>query len=389
VSRSRLWFGELRRSSFCKTQLQKGARQSRPLADGHRSARSPNLPLKALLLWVLLWCGGGCLARSTGQDFATRLSAMDELLETGDKTGAEKLLAAALNEAEHFGLDDPRRAVALSVGSAYHSLGRYVAAEGSYRRAVELWKRRGVLNGELIRCVGNLAVLYTETAQYGKADRLELRSLAERATASGLDDADVAWLHATVGVLDFRRARYAEAERHEKAALAVWERLAPRGFETMQILNSLGLVQARTARYAEALSSYDRALKIVEAAATPAYSMQVLLLANLGTIHLIMSGPSAAETFYTKALALAENMLGPEHPLTGRILTCYAVVLKRTKRNTQAKDVERRARVILQARPRDDFSGLLVDAGEILKRPYCGVVPVPWQVGVILHRPPG
>jgi tetratricopeptide (TPR) repeat protein len=361
---------ELHQSIHVRMQLltKKGRRSRRSTALGSLTT-SAKPPINALLLCVLLWFGGSCLGRSDGQDFATRLTAVDELLEAGDKAGAEKLLAAALNEVEQLEPDDPRLAVALSkLSFAYHSLGRYVAAEGSYRRAVELWKRRGVLNGDLIRCVGNLAVLYTQTAQYGKADRLELGSLASRASASGMDDADVAWLHATVGVLDFRRARYTEAERHQNAALAVWERLAPQGFETLQILNNLGLVQAKTRRYAEALSSYDRALRIADAAVTPTHSMQILLLANFGTIHLIMSGPLAAETFYTRALTLAENRLGANHPLVGRILSCYAVVLKRSKRKAQAAVMERRARAILQARPQNDFSHLLVDAGEILKR---------------------
>ena len=107
--------------------------------------------------------------------------------------------------------------------------------------------------------MGNLAVLYIETGQFGKAERLDLRSLTSRASEWKLDDADVAWLLATLGMLEYRRARYAEAERHQEAALAIWERLAPKGRKTAQILNNLGLVQTKTGRHADALSSYERA----------------------------------------------------------------------------------------------------------------------------------
>jgi hypothetical protein len=49
--------------------------------------------------------------------------------------------------------------------------------------------------------------------------------------------------------------------------------------------------------------------------------MQALLLANLGTTHLLLNGPMEAESSYTQALAVAENRMGAAHPLVGRILS--------------------------------------------------------------------
>jgi tetratricopeptide (TPR) repeat protein len=163
------------------------------------------------------------LVSAEPDDFAARLCAADEMWEAGEKGGAEKLLLAALREAPNVRKDDFRRATVLSkLAYAYHSRRRYTAAEGCYRRAIGIWKDRGDWNGELVRSIGNLAALYAEIGQYAKADRLELRSLVARASEFRLDDADTAWLLATLGVLEYRRARYAEAERDQNAALRCW-----------------------------------------------------------------------------------------------------------------------------------------------------------------------
>ena len=214
-----------------------------------------------------------------------------------------------------------------------------------------------------------MAALYAETDQYAKSDRLELRSVVARASEFGLDHADAAWLLATLGVLEYRRARYADAERDQNAALAISEKVAPNGPATSQILNNLGLIQLRTRRYAEALSSFRRPAAVGEAAMNPDYPMQALLLANLGTTHLLLNGPTEAEPFYTRALALAENRIGTEHPLVGRILSCYAVVLRQTNRKGQAKDIERHAKAIVQEHSRETFSQMVINVGDILARP--------------------
>ena len=100
----------------------------------------------------------------------------------------------------------------------------------------------------------------------------------------------------------------------------------------------------------------------------PDYSMQALLLANLGTTHLVVRGPWAAEPFYKRALPIADSRLGAAHPLVGRILSCYAVVLKQTQRKAEAKAAERHARAIWQADARNDLGRFMVDASELSRR---------------------
>jgi tetratricopeptide (TPR) repeat protein len=320
-------------------------------------------------LWFGISATAVCLT-AYADDLAISLRTADKLWEAGNKAAAEKLLLNALRATQGVERDGTRRASVLSkLGSAYLSEGRYTAAESCYRRAIDIWKQRAETHEELVRAVGNLAVLYLETGQYAKADRLQLRSIVAQFSGSNRESADVSWLLATQGVLDYRCGRYAEAETNQNDALAIAEKLAPLGPEITQILNNLGVVQLRTRRYGAALSSYRRALAIADAAGTVADSTKALLLANLGTAHLMTSGPSYAEPFYVDALASARDSPGSTDLLLGRILWCYAVVLRQTNRNEEAERMERRSTHILQKRSRHESSHMLVDSRELLRRP--------------------
>ncbi|MDA2913832.1 tetratricopeptide repeat protein [Acidobacteriia bacterium AH_259_A11_L15] len=53
-----------------------------------------------------------------------------------------------------------------------------------------------------------------------------------------------------------------------------------------------------------------------------------------------------AEPLYQRALAIWEKALGPEHPFVAQGLENYAVLLRKTNRHAEAKELEARARAI-------------------------------------------
>jgi hypothetical protein len=58
---------------------------------------------------------------------------------------------------------------------------------------------------------------------------------------------------------------------------------------------------------------------------------------------------AAAETLYQRALVLAERTLGPLHPVTAEVLECYADLLARTARLSEATAMKHRAEAIWKA----------------------------------------
>jgi hypothetical protein len=89
---------------------------------------------------------------------------------------------------------------------------------------------------------------------------------------------------------------------------------------------------------------------------------------NVGTFQFIVHGPTEAEPFYKRALAVAENILGRESPLVGRILFSCAVVPERTNRKAKAKECQRRVKAIQQAASRGDPKPYTVDLSDLLRR---------------------
>jgi hypothetical protein len=52
---------------------------------------------------------------------------------------------------------------------------------------------------------------------------------------------------------------------------------------------------------------------------------------------------AAAEKLYKRALALVERTLGPSHPMTAEVLECYADLLGKTSRGSEAIAMRDRA----------------------------------------------
>lgn len=316
-------------------------------------------------MWTVLAIAMGTLA--TAADFNERVLEAGRLYRQGDYSGAETILIGALKETDSFSPGDPRRAIVLNnLGSVYQYMNRYTQAEQCYRRAVDIEaKLWGTGEDKPFRSTLNLAALYIETGQYEKAERLELRSLAEQPSARR-NDGDFARLLLLIGDLEEHQGRYAKAQECDEKALTIFEKLAPDGRQAMETLNGLCVLYQASRRNVDALSYCERSLKIAEGLSNLEPSMQALLQANVGTLQFLVHGSEQAEPFYSKALAVAETGLGPKHPLLGRILLSYADFLERTKRQGQAKQFRRRAKAILAA-DTDVSRKYSVDLSDLLK----------------------
>ena len=252
----------------------------------------------------------------------------------------EKRLLAALDAGP---ADEAARAAILNnLGSIYHSAGRYFQAENSYRRAIEILRRCCQAQPELARATGNLATLYVETGQLAKAERLDVEAAAHRVA----DGPDAARLFLAAGALKRSRGRYADAERYQRQALAIWQRLAPSGLETLQTHSEIGLTCLEAGRDRDALASFQDALRIAEQSLPPSHPGVVHLLANIGVYYFYVRDYGQAERFSNRALSAAEQSMGPEHPLVAQILSNYALILRKMSRRREAEKAELRARAI-------------------------------------------
>ena len=98
----------------------------------------------------------------------------------GAYDGAERLLSAALMDAQKLGKADPRLAISLNdLGMFYHSLGRLTEAEPLYRKAIAIDEKRGGEAGvDIAVTLENLAELYKSQQRKGEAVTLSVSTSA-------------------------------------------------------------------------------------------------------------------------------------------------------------------------------------------------------------------
>jgi Tetratricopeptide repeat len=74
-----------------------------------------------------------------------------------------------------------------------------------------------------------------------------------------------------------------------------------------------------------------------------------------------------AEALLRRSLAIREKSLGTEHPKVGESLFSYAILLRKTKRKAQAREMETRAAAILERHRRSNLGPLTVGVSDLAR----------------------
>ena len=137
--------------------------------------------------WVSIVLCVACVPLQACQNAGWReySSAGLEAYSRGDYGEAERLLSAAVDEAERFGPENrllPR--VLINLAGLYRTLGRYADAEAVYERALAVAKASLGPNDPILAMVlENYALLLRSTGRTTAADELEVRAKAIRAAS--------------------------------------------------------------------------------------------------------------------------------------------------------------------------------------------------------------
>ena len=266
------------------------------------------------------------------------------------------------DQAGRFGPANPRLAVALNeLGAVYAHLDDLGQAERCYRLAVAIWRALpGVQDVNLIAPLTHLSAIYGARREYSRAEKTALQALDLANAGLGPDHPATAAILASLANLRYTQGDFEGAAARAEQSLAIM-RKQPAGIELATALDNLGVIYMAQKRVEKAAPLLTESLDVLASLHQPEHPFWVRLLKDQSAVHVQAGDYRQAEAELSRALALAERVLPPNHPETAAVLRAYAQLLRQTRRKSEAKKLEARAAVIDARSTRQNSIGLTVD----------------------------
>ncbi len=162
-----------------------------------------------------------------------------------------------------------------------------------------------------------------------------------------------------LGLAEVELGKYADAERHFKAALDGYRRrLGPGHPRVAQVMGNLGLLLVATGRAKDAVPLYEAQLKILVAYKGASSPEVATARNNLGNAYTRLGKLQTGLTQLQQALRLRETLLGANHPDVASTLHAIAIVLRKAGKLKHALNANERAVFIMER----NFGGIDGDA---------------------------
>jgi tetratricopeptide (TPR) repeat protein len=254
---------------------------------------------------------------------------------------------------EVLGPDHPSVALDFNnLGALMVEDGRPEEGEKLLRRALEIFERASLTEHQnFAKTLANLGAATSGLGRDREAAQI-LRHAAEIYERSlGPDHPDLAMcLLSLAACLSTPGDEAEEAELLLRRSLAILDRSFGRNHPTTaHCLGSLGGLLHTMGRMEEAESVLRSALEFYATPAGDRLPGAVMALTNLAyTIQANPARQSEAEEIFRRAVLLAEEILGPNHPLTARSWSGLAVSLEKSNRWDEAEQLLRRSIAVVE-----------------------------------------
>jgi tetratricopeptide (TPR) repeat protein len=319
------------------------------------------------ILWVCGLLFVGAIEAVANDQWRTLFDRGNSAEVTGNYAGAAAHYREAAQLAEAFDAADHRRVLSLNgLGMMYDALGRFPDADTAYRGALAVLDRApdgGGINRAVL--LSNLAALYVEMGRHERAETLLREAMAIHAVADPPDEVKLAISQNCLAELLTVTGKFLQAEPLLLASLAVLEKRPDNLTEVGIARNNLGAVRLYQGKYAAAQDVLEQSLAALEKGRGANHPIILRTLHNLALALERNKQPRAARQIWSRAVDLAANSVGLEHPLYGDILANYARHLRATGDKSKAKPLEARSAEILRDSRRRNGIGATVDAAAL------------------------
>ena len=315
----------------------------------------------AILCVVTMSAAGGALAQST--DWNRLMDQGDALEHAGNYKEAAAAYEGALRIAEKFDSTDARLPLTLNkLGITCDELGRFADSDRLYRRAIAWAKHvKGKYSPEYASLVNNLAAVYLQQGQTGKAEPL-IREAVEIGTAVfPADDMRLAMARSGLADLLIKHGQYRQSEQLLNQAIQILEKHPEARRDLGIARNNLGVLRRYQKRNEESVRMLEDARVAIEADGGPEHPALTRVFNNLGITYAALGRRDEADRAFRRSLEIAEAHLGMDHPVYGVMLYNYSRFLRDCGRKAEAKTLEAKSRAVIQDSARRNAAGMTVD----------------------------
>jgi tetratricopeptide (TPR) repeat protein len=319
---------------------------------------------------AVLFCCVSCAWGSNSRDLIFgSLERSTELQREGKFAEAETVLRAALKQAEHS-KDSENVGLTLSyLGNLLYRLpGRADEARASLSRAIRVWISAGnEPNPRLIRTARDLIAIFRESGDASSANRFWTKVLQPMLSRVNNDTLEFAGLLEQQGMIYVIGKQYGKAEALLTQAIEIRDRLSmPDSEELALTLANRASMRVLVHRPDEALVDLTRSLMILQRTSSVPDLSTAKVLANMGVAYFESHRIAEADFQFNRSLLILAQL--PTSTGEAGILKSYAVVLRKSGRKIEARQLDSRANSILQ-RLASEKQGHSIDASELSLSP--------------------
>ena len=315
--------------------------------------------------WCVLAALAVGVAAAQSGSWPSLMQRAEKLQHEGNYQAAEECYRSA----ERVGGTVERAKSENELATLLIEMGRYRDAETEYRvamRNVEAADGKESMGYAVV--LGNLASLYTEQNQVGRAEPLLRQALGIEDRLAAPDDIRPAVGRNGLAQILLRRRRYSEAEALLNEAVAFFERHGGHREQAAISYNNLGVSRQMQGKCDEAAVYYERALAALEAEYGPDHPFLLRPIGNLAYSYGKCGKPEKAEPLYRRAMGIGESRLEPDNPVFAAVTESYAEFLRAKGDKAAAKRLEARARQGERESKRRNGVGMTVDVSAFQAR---------------------
>jgi tetratricopeptide (TPR) repeat protein len=219
--------------------------------------------------------------------------------------------------------------------------GQPLEAADNYKRALADLKARGRPVEEVLPVQLSLVTAYLEAREFHHAEAL-LQD-AQRRESTIPKGRLAAEFHNARGSLFLLLGKLGDAEFEFERAKQNLELAPEKTNLRADVSHNLAAIETRTGRFADAYRDEELALHLWEANGETQTDRFIRGLGSLASLQFLTGREQDARVSMERALAAAEKLYGPRHPLTAALLDSYAIILDKLKYRKEARAARQRA----------------------------------------------